>query len=754
MKKIYFLIIPIFIFALFLGVYLVKVNYDLDDHGLNASIGKALENFKAQNTGVEALAPELFTPLASGGAEGNELEKVQAQVQEIKKITSNLSELNKKIKELYFYNFFKKKKTLKEFIEVAKARKEILLKIAKANSLAFLQEVLPKEEKGKLPEEIQQYLEQEVTVEGELKIKHFDDFDNGKSENNYSLELPNGSIITLYFTEPKPEILFSLIGTQVSFSGIKLENIMVIPSGDKGNIEKSLELLPSLPSLPVSQSVVKKTAVILLNFQNDSSEPFTPAEVQGKVFTNSDSVNKFYKENSYNQLRLEGVIDSIGDVFGWYTVPFDNTPCNYGGWRNTASTAAAADGFVSTNYDLIIYVFPHTDSCYWAGLALGGSNTSLINNYPDFLGVVSHEIGHNLGLWIHANGYDCGNQTLDTISNCQNVEYGNHFDVMGNKGYSRHFNGFFKAKLSWIGPPDTPGVSSYWYDINQSGTYTLSPLETLSGKKFAKILIPNFNSQFVPFLVEYRRGIGFDSRLNDPDLVSNESGLFVYANYPYNDPFYSFWSSYHRIIDVLPTSAGWSDDLKSSTIKKSSPIKSSTITTGSNTFTDPRTGITIGPIISSTPTSVSFKVSYQTPMCFSSPTIDAQFFNYNYPNNSLNQDLVFEPGSRFIIQTFTTNNDNPLCGYSNFKRVISLPTSWLSSINSSWQPSDFNSAPPILPGATQEEGSPIGNIPDDALGIYDILISSTNIQSGLTTTETFTIKIPSPPLPYQSIEID
>ena len=279
-------------------------------------------------------------------------------------------------------------------------------------------------------------------------------------------------------------------------------------------------------------------------------------------------------------------------------------------------------------------------------------------------------------------------------------------------------------------------------------------METLSGKKFAKILIPNFNSQFVPFLVEYRRGIGFDSRLNDPDLVSNESGLFVYANYPYNDPFYSFWSSYHRIIDVLPTSAGWSDDLKSSTIKKSSPIKSSTITTGSNTFTDPRTGITIGPIISSTPTSVSFKVSYQTPMCFSSPTIDAQFFNYNYPNNSLNQDLVFEPGSRFIIQTFTTNNDNPLCGYSNFKRVIYLPTSWLSSINSSWQPSNFSSAPPILPGATQEEGSPIGNIPDDALGIYDILISSTNIQSGLTTTETFTIKIPSPPLPYQSIEID
>ena len=73
---------------------------------------------------------------------------------------------------------------------------------------------------------------------------------------------------------------------------------------------------------------------------------------------------------------------------------------------------------------------------------------------------------------MHANGWDCGTDTL--YGDCQHLEYGNLFDTMGQGGYSLDFNLFYKEHLGWIPPARILA-------INASGKYTLSPLEQATG---------------------------------------------------------------------------------------------------------------------------------------------------------------------------------------------------------------------------------------------------------------------------------
>ena len=110
-------------------------------------------------------------------------------------------------------------------------------------------------------------------------------------------------------------------------------------------------------------------------------------------------------------------------------------------------------------------------------------------------------MGHSLGVG-HANAWVCADNEV-LYGNCSHMEYGNYFDVMGLFGYSLNFNGFFKEKLGWIG-------SSQKELIRNSGIYTINPLELNEGKQLAKIYIKG--SEISPYSIEFRRGVGFDSK--------------------------------------------------------------------------------------------------------------------------------------------------------------------------------------------------------------------------------------------------
>ena len=187
--------------------------------------------------------------------------------------------------------------------------------------------------------------------------------------------------------------------------------------------------------------------------------------------------------------------------------------------------------------------------------------------HVDFL--LSHEIGHSLGV-NHANGWDCGDNTL--YGDCQHVEYGNDFDTMGDGLFSLHFNAFYKDILGWFGSSDLLSIS-------QSGRYTINPLETVTGTKAAKIVIPTLSKDFY---LEYRRGIGFDSNLNNPEFVSNQSGLFVnMVSRMGNSPA-------PHLLDMEATNLGWQDDSMSSSLNDNfqDSISSLNISKVSNTPND------------------------------------------------------------------------------------------------------------------------------------------------------------------------
>ena len=123
-------------------------------------------------------------------------------------------------------------------------------------------------------------------------------------------------------------------------------------------------------STVASATGTKKIAVLLFDFTNDTSQPWTAATVRDVVFDGSSSVNVYYQTASYGKLAL------TGDVFGWYPLADDNTGCRYTTWASEANAAASAAGVNLGNYTNVVYAFPYTSSCGWAGLAyLPGSQS-------------------------------------------------------------------------------------------------------------------------------------------------------------------------------------------------------------------------------------------------------------------------------------------------------------------------------------------------------------------------------------------
>lgn len=209
-------------------------------------------------------------------------------------------------------------------------------------------------------------------------------------------------------------------------------------------------------------SGAKKVAVLLINFTNNLSQPWTPATVQGVVFSNTNSVANYYAQASYGQLSL------TGDVYGWYTIPSTDTGCAWSTWGDQARTAATNAGVDLTQYQYLVYAFPSTSSCGWAGLGYLPGSGAWINGAMS-LRVVGHELGHNLGVH-HASTLSCTNASgarVTLSSTCSASEYGDPFTIMGaSSTYLPH--NWHRSQHGWLS--DTVTVST-------SGTYTLRPSE-------------------------------------------------------------------------------------------------------------------------------------------------------------------------------------------------------------------------------------------------------------------------------------
>src|SRR6266536_1836937 len=343
-----------------------------------------------------------------------------------------------------------------------------------------------------------------VKLEGQLEILH-QDFKDGHGRFFYFLKKADGTRVPLQFTKQPPTHL--LTGAHVRADGQLSGGSLFLASGSTSLTSNTTTTSTPTSSIPTPNTFgAQSTLVILVNFRDYATEPYTVTDAQNMFFY---TANNFFMENSYGQTSITGT------VVGWYTIPDSITTCNMSQIATDAQNAAVASGTNLSNYTRYVYVFPYNTVCGWAGASYVGGNPSqswINGNSLDFH-VIDHELGHAFGLW-HSHLLDCGT-TATVGSSCAVTEYGDLLDTMGvPQTASAHYNAFQKERLGWLNYGASPSIQT----VQTSGTYTINPYELGSpGPNALKILKstdPTTGAKTWYYL-EARQAVGFDAFLTD-----------------------------------------------------------------------------------------------------------------------------------------------------------------------------------------------------------------------------------------------
>lgn len=451
--------------------------------------------------------------------------------------------------------------------------------------------------------------------------------------------------------------------------------------------------LPSTAAAAVTGE--QTTAVILVNFTDNPTQPITKAAAHSLVF---GSVSDFYWEASYQKTFLSG------DTFGWFTVPVSETNCDTAAIAREANAAAEAAGANLAAYKQFVYLFPSASACSWSGtLSIGsrGEGQVFINGAFTYQNI-AHELGHVYGLQ-HSDALECGSVTLG--AGCTLRNYGDQADTMGNRGV--HFNAFQKERLGWIGATATPGLTS----VGASGRYAIEAYATASqgpkGLKIAKGTDPATGAK-TWYYVEYRQPTGFDGGLNGAGNLT--SGVLVHVGSVSN----GLGSSV--LLDMTPNSnsIGAYD------------VMDGALGVGAS-YQDPAAGVTIT-LVSVTAQGATVDVQLggaPAPVCTrAAPTVSL----------SGGEGGAYA-GEALQYTVSVTNRDSSGCSATSFNLAGSTPAGWAGLLGSS--------AVSISPGATTSTSFNVTSPPSAAVGTYGIgVAAASNVGSVHTgnASASFTVK--------------
>ncbi len=234
-------------------------------------------------------------------------------------------------------------------VETAARRREALLALLERDPAAVRAAALPASVRAALPRSVQGVLEEDLEIEGDLRILHADG--GSRSGHYWALRTPLGTL-SLHWAGAEPK--GRLTGDRVRVRGLRVGQAVALGAGEM----VALAAAP-LPNVLGAQS----TLVILVNFVDKSVQPYTPAFANTVVF---GATSAFYRENSFNQTWLTGI------VRGWYTIYESHTVCNPESIAQKAEQAAAAAGVNVAAYPRRVYAFPE-NACQWWGLgSVGG----------------------------------------------------------------------------------------------------------------------------------------------------------------------------------------------------------------------------------------------------------------------------------------------------------------------------------------------------------------------------------------------
>ena len=511
-----------------------------------------------------------------------------------------------------------------ELVAVAKERHDDLAALADSNPAEFLRVSLPADVRARLPLEAAPFVEDAADETGELEVLHVDHPDPANDFYLHFLNTPRGKF-SLHFAGKAPSLA---TGTRVRVRGTKLDKAIVLAAA---GFAPPVQIIgPAMPGTLGAQS----TLVILVNFRDAPTQPFSASTAQQVVF---GTANQFDYEASYQQTSLTGA------VAGWFTIAETSATCNYSNISTQAQQAAAGAGFSLANYARFVYVFP-SNTCGWAGLGTVGGTPShawIHSRYGFSVNVVAHEMGHNLGLY-HSHSLDCGAVSIAT-ANCTSTDYGDVFDVMGSSSAASHFNAFQKERLGWLNSGVSPPLTTV-PAVPGTSTYTIAPIEDSRNGVSRALKIPRSTACGASnewLYVESRQAKGFDSFL--ANNVNVQSGVLVHKVTEGNGD-----SSF--LVDMTPATASWSD---------------AALAAGQS-FTDPLSGATIMPLSvgsSSSTISVTFPPAACTRVA---PTVTLT------PNAT----VYTAAGGSATYSVSVRNNDSCGCGASTFDLSAGVPAGW------------------------------------------------------------------------------
>ncbi|HEY0461091.1 MAG TPA: NEW3 domain-containing protein [Pyrinomonadaceae bacterium] len=553
-----------------------------------------------------------------------------------------------------------------EFESLAAARFAKMSELAESDPSEVLRVALPEEVLAKMPKDLQAFFEKREEIEGELEV--FYECDGENEILKYFLKTDKERLPVYFAKKPEKEIL---TGSTVRVKSLRVGDSLLIDDGTSAQEFSSSQAVESL--LPNTFGE-QKLLVLLVNFQNNQTQPMTVDQINNLFFNtaNNGSITNYYREVSYGRTWMSG------DTLGWTTLPINSGDCAGTSIASYAKQAAQNAGYNLSAYNKFVYLFPNMNCSYSGQGTLGGNETWINGTFTRQN--ISHELGHNFGLQ-HSRYMDCDSGVLG--GSCTTIEYGHIMDTMG--GGSGHFHPYQKERLGWLNYSDLPSITT----VTQSGNYTIAPMATnsASAPKALKILKSvDSSGNKTWYYVELRRNIGFDAGISNNANLMN--GVMITMDKESN-------TQENYMLDMTPE-----------TTTRTDPAL-----TVNRTYTDSAAGISITPLAvsdSGATVSVSFG-SQPVPTCvLANPTVTA----------SPTQTQWIGAGSS-VSYTVTINNNNPSgCSANTFNIQNSLPSGWSSTV-----------AVPSLyaaPGASATTTMQVVAPNSAANGFYTLAINASN----------------------------
>lgn len=304
-------------------------------------------------------------------------------------------------------------------------------------------------------------------VTGTLVETHGDRLDGTMSGRSYEIDSTDGRRA---LADPQPQ---PLVGQRV-----QLDDHGARGGSLRGTVRAAGRQRLAAAVAPGPRSLL----VILVTTPDEPAAAATVDEARAAIFTDSNSSNALFKQQSANATSFVGRVRADGDVTGPVAIGVSMVGCDTTALGDAADAAARAAGWAVDSYDHVLYLLPNSSACDFGGLGQRPGRRLWSNGYIG-ASVIAHELGHNLGAH-HANSYSCtdaGGQSVFLSSSCVTTEYGDPYDVMGLPPHL--MSSWHRAEIGQL-------PSGQTLSLRQSQTVTLVSSDDFASAGPRLVLIP------------------------------------------------------------------------------------------------------------------------------------------------------------------------------------------------------------------------------------------------------------------------